>query len=290
MRNTSYRSAAILIAVTLLPLSALAAESYDNCTGFIDSVPATISTQGTWCLRGDIATGMTSGAAITIAANNVTIDCNDFKIGGLGAGPGTQANGLVASEILNTTVRHCNIRGFLNGVLFTGATGGGHVVEDNRFDGNTAVGINVEGDGSIVARNLIRDTGGSTSNPGTAIAIATTSSVDVLDNTVSGVLPEANVGGDGNSIGIFTNGNPDASISKNRVRGLVGVGAGAATGIMNTSSGRIAITDNQVIGDGGVGGVGVSCSNLNGRAAENIVNGFATPIFGCANDGNVTVP
>ena len=25
-----------------------AAEGYDNCTGFIDSLPATVTTQGTW--------------------------------------------------------------------------------------------------------------------------------------------------------------------------------------------------------------------------------------------------
>jgi hypothetical protein len=30
----------------LAPRSALAAESYDNCSGFITSIPAVISTQG----------------------------------------------------------------------------------------------------------------------------------------------------------------------------------------------------------------------------------------------------
>ncbi|MDQ3287892.1 MAG: right-handed parallel beta-helix repeat-containing protein [Pseudomonadota bacterium] len=286
MQNIHRSRLAMLIAVTLLPLPALAAESYDNCTGFIDSVPATISTQGTWCLRQDLATGMSSGTAITIAANNVTIDCNDFKIGGLGAGPGTQANGLTAMQILNTTVRNCNVRGFVNGVLLTGA---GHVVEDNRFDGNTVVGINVTGDGSVVARNLVRDTGGSTTNPGLAIGIATDSSVDVRDNTVTGVMPEANTSGNGNAVGIFTNNNPNASIGSNRVRSLVAMGTGTTTGILNSNSGRIAITGNQVIGTG-VDSVGLSCSSANGRAAANVVNGFATPISGCADDGNVTAP
>ena len=83
------RLACLLLAAAaamLPPASALAAESYDNCTGFIDSLPATVSTQGTWCLRANLSTAMASGDAIAVAANNVTLDCNDFKIGGLAAG------------------------------------------------------------------------------------------------------------------------------------------------------------------------------------------------------------
>ena len=113
------------------PNAVFAAESYDNCTGFIDTLPATISTQGTWCLRKDLGTAVTSGAAIAIATNNVTIDCNDFKLGGLAAGAGTLAYGIRAANRYNTTVRNCNIRGFFFGLQFWG---GGHTVEDNRFD------------------------------------------------------------------------------------------------------------------------------------------------------------
>src|SRR5690606_35329103 len=82
------------------PRPAAAAESFDNCSGFIDSVPAVIATQGVWCLRGNLATNIGSGgsSAITIAANNVTIDCNHFKLGGLAAGNGSQADGIHASD------------------------------------------------------------------------------------------------------------------------------------------------------------------------------------------------
>src|SRR5688572_11518098 len=64
-----------------------AAASYDACTGFIDTLPATIGTQGTWCLRNNLTSSLASGAAISIATNNVVLDCNGFKIGGLSAGP-----------------------------------------------------------------------------------------------------------------------------------------------------------------------------------------------------------
>jgi hypothetical protein len=43
-------AAALVLAAAGLSASPAArgAESYDNCTGFIDSVPATITTQGVW--------------------------------------------------------------------------------------------------------------------------------------------------------------------------------------------------------------------------------------------------
>jgi hypothetical protein len=282
-RSASLLSAAVLLAATLLPSPAHAAESYDNCTAFIETLPATISTQGTWCLKADLATSQTSGAAITIATNNVTIDCNDFKIGGLAAGVGTAASGIFASERLNATVRRCNIRGFKYGVQFQNTDNGGHVVEDSRFDANTYAGIAVAGDGSVVRGNAVRDTGGSTLTPGSAFAISTTGSVDVRDNLVSGVAPAPNAGGFAIPYGIYTYGNPDGSISGNTVRGLVTAGAGVARAIYNVSSGRISLVDNRVIGNGG--GTGLACTNATARAKGNAISGFLTDMLSCGDAG-----
>jgi len=277
---------AVLLAV---PPTTHAAESYDNCTGFITSIPAVISTQGTWCLKQDLATAITSGDAITISTNNVTLDCNNFKLGGLAAGAGTLANGVHAVDRVNATVRRCNIRGFESGIfLASTGIGGGHIVEDNRFDGNTRIGLEVDGDGSVVRRNLVFDTGGTT-QAANAYGIYAADSVDVLDNTVSGVA--ATSGGNGFAVGIYTFGNLSGSISNNRVRDLLKDGSGAARGIFNENSDRIAITGNHVIGDGSVGSEGVECFDKDGRARDNIFNGFETPIATCSDDGgNVQVP
>ena len=62
--------------------SAFAAESYDACVGFVDAIPAVITTQGVWCLRKDLATSNSVITAIDIQTSNVTIDCNGFKLGG----------------------------------------------------------------------------------------------------------------------------------------------------------------------------------------------------------------
>jgi hypothetical protein len=277
----------LTLAILAAPRVAHAAESYDNCTGFIASLPAVISTQGTWCFNKDLTTAITSGFAITINTNNVTLDCNYFKLGGLAAGVGTQTSGIFAQNRLNATVRHCNIRGFATGVDLAGATGGGHVVEDNRFDGNTFIGVTVEGDGSVVRRNLVFDTGGT---PLTANVFGITSkySVDILDNTVSGVT--ANSGFDGDAIGIYTTSNPDGSITGNRLRGLLRAGTGFAAGIDNALSGRITITGNHAIGAGG-SFVGIRCTDASGSAKDNVMNGFTTGLATCTDSGgNAIIP
>jgi parallel beta-helix repeat protein len=278
------RSLALLC---LLPLPvwitpAHAAQSYDNCTGFITSLPAVISGQGTWCMKQDLATAITTGAAITINTNNVTIDCNDYKLGGLAAGVGTQAKGLYANAQTNLTARHCNIRGFEFGVQFVGS-GSGHLIEDNRFDGNTHTGIYVSGDGSMIRHNRISDTGGSTVVP-SAVAIDTSGDVDIVENTVSGLA--ATSGSNQNAYGIYVSNSSNGRISGNDVGGLVHDGiSGVIYGIISNSTGHIILRGNNVSGDGSTGSYGLSCNDSLGTAKDNVTTGFATAIQLCSDAG-----
>jgi nitrous oxidase accessory protein NosD len=283
MTHSNFRGLAFLILALLLGVSRTAhAETYSTCSGFITSLPAVIGTQGTWCLKQDLSTAITVGSAITINTNNVTIDCNDFKLGGLAAGSATFALGIYAKNLLNATVRHCNVRGFLRGVYFEGASGGGHVVEDSRFDGNTYRGMHVEGDGSIVRRNRVSDTGGTTLAPD-AFGIFTLYSVSVVDNTVSGVL--ATTSANGSAYGIYTSVNSGARVVGNDVSGIVKDGTGIAYGIYNNSSDRISLRSNDIFGDGSAASTGLRCTNSNGRAFDNEISGFVNGITGCGNAG-----
>jgi hypothetical protein len=82
---------------SLAPRAARAAESYDNCTGFITSLPATVSTEGAWCLKQDLSTAIASGNAITISSNNISIDCHDFKLDGNGGAKDNVINGFATA-------------------------------------------------------------------------------------------------------------------------------------------------------------------------------------------------
>jgi parallel beta-helix repeat protein len=279
----------LLLALLSAPTGVRAAESYDNCKGFITSVPVVITTQGTWCLKTDLSTAINTGVAITIATNNVTLDCNDFKLGGLAAGIGTQTIGIYAQNSLNTTVRHCNVRGFIRGLYFQGSSSGGNVVENNRFDSNTYIGIIVEGNGTVVRRNRVFNTGGSTL-ASSAYGVITNYDVDVVDNTVSGVA--ATVGFNGGAVGINAIANSSGRIIGNGVRGLHKDGGGLAEGIYNTSSDRVTLRDNDVVGDASASSVaGLTCTSSNGRAKGNSISGFVTGLVGCNDSGgNAVIP
>ena len=271
-----------------IPGAARAAQSYDACQGrFIDSLPVTISSQGVWCLRKDVSTGITVGAAILIATNNVTIDCNDFKIGGLSAGLNTFAVGIRAQDRLNATVRNCNIRGFHSGVWIEGsqALSAGHVIENSRFSSNTHYGIFLVGDDSVIEHNKVLDTGGSTSDPGGAVGINAVYNVDVLDNLISNLAPVPNGGGNAGSYGIQTMYGA-GSVAGNRVRGLSSVGTGSVAGIFvyNTGGQRTSVHDNDLVGFGP--GSGVDCFSAMALVHGNTIGGFASPVSTCSDGGN----
>ena len=206
-------SASALAAAMLAFPPAAAADTYETCTGTITALPAVITTQGTWCLAGDLGTGLGSGDAVTIGTNNVTLDCNGYKLGGLAAGTGTLAIGIHAEDHLNATVRNCSIRGFHQGIVFEGTGSGGHAIEDNRFDGN-------------------------------------------------------------------------------RVRRIVGNGTGVAFGIHSSTSGRISLRDNELVGDGTTGSTGLFCDpGSEAITLDNAVSHFDTANSDCGDDGgNIEMP
>jgi len=271
---------ASLVVASLYTPGAARAETI-NCTN-ITSLPATITTQGVYCLKQDLSTALASGNAITIATNNVSIDCNGFKIGGLAAGPGTQAIGIRAENRLNAVIRNCNVRGFSFGMFLQG---GGHVVEDNRLDGNTTMGVIVMGDGSVVRGNRVFDTGGSTSPSAPFIGIYGVYNLDLIDNTVSGVM--ATPGSGQAAIGIYASNVYAGAIDGNRVRDLVADGAGPTFGLVTAASGTLSLRGNQIAGSGV--GTGLACSSPMGVASGNHVLGFATAVDNCYDGGgNVT--
>ena len=252
-----------------------AARNYDNCTGFIDSVPAVISTQGIWCLRKDLATSV-GGTVIQVSTANVTIDCNDFKLGGLAAGVDTTAWGIVAVNQANLTVRNCNIRGFYLGIRASD----GSLIENNRFDYSRYSAIVAAGRGITVRDNRIYATGDGSSSFVTAILAD--GSVDVIDNTVSGVKDYGFI------MAIYGASNR-GTISGNRISGVVNESPDAAYGIYHDGNVRGSIRGNLIRTENGASGVAIKCQQLSVIARDNIEIGYTSTFTGCTDGGgNVT--
>jgi hypothetical protein len=265
-----------------------AADGSDNCIATITSLPATIATQGVWCLDGNLASSLASGKAIDVDANNVTIDCNGFKISGTGAGAGTTAIGIF-SDRSNTTVRGCLVTGFYTGVHLTSA-GGGHVVEDNRIDANLANGIIASGSGSLVRGNQVRRTGGSTSNlDATVVGILLAGTGEVRDNLVAGVTSAQP--SPGFAVGIEVQGTGDGGrVTGNTIGGVSMPDGRQSFGIFLDFGRRmVAVSDNDIAGDGTASSYGIYCVTAGGGVlVDNSALDTATAFGTCTDvSGNV---
>lgn len=278
----------LIVAASTFPASAPeaqistpAARGFDQCAGFIDSLPATISTPGTWCLRRDLSTAIDRGNAIAVTSDNVTIDCSNFKIDGLEAGPDSFAKGIHSDNRQNITIRRCKIRGFQFGVNlsreFLGGRGG-HLVEDNQLDVNI-IGMEVVGDDSVVRRNVVRDTG----RPGMiAQAMVMADSIDIVDNTISGVI----------GTGIAVLNNTAGSVSGNHVRDVTTSGISLSeTGASLQVSGNH-LNANPGRFSGGVSTIGIQCAveGGSGPVFANLIVGFDRAVVGCNAFDNTIAP
>ncbi|QSX79084.1 right-handed parallel beta-helix repeat-containing protein [Agrilutibacter solisilvae] len=222
--------------------AARAAQDYASCTGYIDTLPATIGASGNWCLRANRHTSQSNGAAITIAADNVTLDCNDFRLSGGGATTGVSATGTRQG----VTVRRCRIQGFYFGIKLVGD---GHLVEDNTVDRSGFIGVQTEGDATVIRGNAVSDTGGPTGFAYGIYALAPTSATaapTIVDNLVSGVVPR--VPGGVQVRGIMSNG-----LVQDNLVNISGVGPGRI-GILLQAGG--VARGNVLTGGGGAGNDG----------------------------------
>lgn len=273
----------LLTSVLFASADSQAGQSYDNCTGFIDSVPTTISTSGTWCMRHDLTSSVSTGALITINGNNINIDCNDFRLGGLAAGPNTRTIGIYTNARNNISVRRCAPRGFFYGIRLIGDN---HLVEGNRTDNNTYIGIAVEGSGSVVRDNRVLDTGG-TDLVATVRAIGIYSSGDneILANLINGVV--ATAGSGARAYGVQSADNLIGSIIDNNIKAILPDGVGQAHAIsFSGTTGRVAVDSNNLVGNGGGSTIAISCPVTNDVVmAGNLANGFLVPTDNCAHDG-----
>ena len=190
MKNANVSLLRLLISIALLlALWAPSAQAETiDCTA-ISSLPYAITVQGIYCFTGNLSTSMASGNAITINTNNVTLDLNGYKLGGLGAGDSTQTYGIYAVQRKNITIKNGIIRGFYSGIRLADTTpwtsSSGNVVKNILADKNTHIGIWVEGLGNTMSHNTVVDTGGSTATNGAIGIRIYGSGAKVVNNTIS---------------------------------------------------------------------------------------------------------
>jgi hypothetical protein len=193
-------------------------------------LPYTITAPGIYCVDQKLTVNMTSGAAITVASNNVVLDLNANAIGNLAAPAATtQAIGVLANSRQNVTVQNGIVRGFYSGVALidqaTPGTASGNAVYGMTSDQSRATGIVVEGTGAVVRNSRVVATNGSTAldpfsgaNPNSAVGItAIGTGAQVISNEVIGTDCTNSCQGGSAATGIAVTAAPAAVIWQNRV-------------------------------------------------------------------------
>lgn len=267
-----------LAVVLLFAPHARAGQSHDNCVGYIDSLPAQLDKQGTWCMRANLSTNIASGGAIQINLNNVVVDCNGYRIESTLPGTGAFGIGAIGN---NHIIRNCDVRGFFVGMLVSGRD---HVIEDNRVLDSGHVGLQVDPNVTI-RRNQILRVGNHPTFEGHIAGIV--GGNDISDNLIDGVVANAAVNLHGDVSGISTSGN--GVVTRNRIRNLAATGTGSLFGIV--ADGFAYITQNHIVGPGILmtSHRSIYCPRGENHAFNNIANGFATNSISCFTAGGTNI-
>jgi hypothetical protein len=291
MRIAHLILALCLASLSLLgPRTAHAAPALGNCTGFIDTLPATISAPGTWCLRASLVSGTWEGApnaAITIASNDVVLDCNGFGI----KGPGIQSHtGISGYQVNRVTVRRCSVSQFELGIAVEDYD---DVASDLRFEGNVVTDIGYAGlwsteRNTVMTGNRVARIGGyqySTDYYGIVMQDGS-----LIDNTIEDMVwPRT---WDGNTFrvsGIRAGGPGHVTIRGNRIRKLKADYGWGAIGIWLFGVGDATVVENDIAGDmvnadGDFKSIGIYCfadTPIHVPTVDNVITGFPIPVQGC---------
>ena len=280
----SSTSAMILAAIGLFYTAATAQAEISNCQ-VLKTAPVTISSEGIYCLKSDIGTLIPTGAAVTIKADNVTLDLNGFSVLGDVTNPGNRTFGIVAENQRNITIRNGRVSGFFTGVALTGqnvngtSTSSGHLIENIKSDRHKFTGITLSGDNSVVRNNRVLEIAASQNTvvkDAKAILNYNSKNAVVTGNIVSDVKAV------GVAAGIRLDSVEYSDISRNTIQYLTL--AQSIIGISFQTSSWLAIHDNSVLNITGIGTAGIG-EPTGGSAfigcIDNIIAGFIKPTSGC---------
>ena len=247
--HTAKLAASLLVLLALVLGATPARAETVNCT-HVTALPAVITGQGVYCFTGDLTTGMTSNAAIDIQTNNVVLDLNGFKLGGLAAGPNTGTIGIEVNNRQNITIKNGTIRGFQVAIrMLDAGLSQGHVVEDVRADQNTTFGMLIQGSGHIIRNNQVVATGG---------------------------------GPQQNAFGIAVKGAGTRVLNNDVIRTVTGAGITWGIFFEQGTTGALAVNNRITEAERGIDYNG----GATGKFRDNLTFGVTTPFLGGTNAGN----
>ena len=287
MKKLMIAGALCASAATTMPAYAQAA---DGCT-VIGSIPATIGAPGNYCMGANATVEMNSGAAISIEADNVTLDCRNFTLTNEATSNTGKSIGISAVSRYNLLVRNCRlVGGFTDAISLTQPMAAGNTTFYNRIENNYILGpyrygIVANGSAVEVRNNTVYDVGGQATGVAMGIRLGAAAQSGarfqvVEDNLVAGVTSIANTG-----YGIYSSASIGSIFRRNTVTGTVGALPGYLSfGIRIASGSGNNVRDNHVVGRGRSNERGIQLPTDGGACFHNFIGVSQTPVSGCNTD------
>jgi hypothetical protein len=188
--------ACVLTALVLAP--AFAAAQSPGCTFEFTSLPYTINSSGTYCLKNTMFTNLSSGAAITVGGGyQVVVDLRGYALINV---PGTTSTavGVLGLNKSNVTVRNGRIQSFKSGVTLDGPNSYSNVVENVEVDSPIVSGIVISGSGHQVRGCSVTHYGTEENNYATGILLSGDG------HLIEGNVVTASVSENGRGIAVFS--------------------------------------------------------------------------------------
>lgn len=160
------RSLVLLVAILSAISPALSPAQVPQTATPITTLPATIKKPGIYVMKKDLNFKLATGAAITITANDVTLDLGGHVLSNTLAATATTtpttAIGVSSSGPINVTVRNGRIVGFTDGINLASNDPGEFVVEHLQINDCNHTGIKISGDQVEVRECRLRNIGSAT--------------------------------------------------------------------------------------------------------------------------------
>jgi hypothetical protein len=209
------------LALSLLALALPSLARAAACTE-VGTIDATLNS-GNYCLSANIVANRTSGTFISIANNNVVLDCRGYALINTATASTSEAYGIWFSSLDHVTIRNCRIiGGFVAGIYAyqnNGSYNLNHDIEisDNTISGAKWYGIVAYGTDISIRGNRVRDIGGRASF---AMGIRVGGSAlagqprfhQVVDNSIANVNSPVN-----NAYGIYSNNSESSRFTGNTI-------------------------------------------------------------------------
>jgi parallel beta-helix repeat protein len=239
--------------------------AWAGCTS-ISTPGYTIKSGGSYCLTANL---VATSNGVSIAANNVDLDCGGYTIDGSAQAISTAKRGIVGTGRSGVTVHDCTTKGFIEGIRLTGT---GNNIHDNVVIAPTSRGIYVDGEENIIDNNRISDAGGTSNTSWGAFGIYALGPSIIRDNVVSGVVPTA--GSNKSGYGIYTARNDAGVLQGNTVRNVLSDGDQIAMALTAYGSANAVLKENILVNPPGTYGYALYCSGTGSVTNGNIFQGF----------------